>query len=52
MPFLISLMIYLIDPGYISLLWTDSLGKKILYGGLTWMSIGIFIMKKMISFKH
>ena len=51
MPFLISLMIYLINPEYISLLWTDHTGKKILYGGLAWMGIGVFIMKQMISFE-
>jgi tight adherence protein B len=51
MPFLISLMIYAISPEYISLLWTDPLGKKIFYGGLLWMSTGVFIMKQMISFQ-
>jgi len=51
MPFLISGMIYLINPEYISLLWTDPLGKKIFYGGLAWMSTGVFIMKQMISFE-
>lgn len=51
MPFLISLMIYLINPEYISLLWTDHTGKKILYGGLAWMGLGVFIMKQMISFE-
>jgi tight adherence protein B len=50
MPFLISLMIYLINPDYISLLWTDHTGKKILYGGLAWMGLGVFIMKQMIAF--
>ncbi len=51
MPFLISLMIYIINPGYISLLWTDHTGQKIFYGGLAWMSIGVFLMKQMISFE-
>jgi tight adherence protein B len=51
MPFLISGMIYLINPEYISLLWTDSFGKKIFYGGLLWMGIGVFIMKQMIAFE-
>ncbi len=51
MPFLISLMIYVINPGYISLLWTDHTGQKIFYGGLIWMSIGVFLMKQMISFE-
>jgi tight adherence protein B len=51
MPFLISGMIYLINPEYISLLWTDNFGKKIFYGGLGWMSIGIFFMKQLIAFE-
>ena len=28
-----------------------SAGKKIFYGGLAWMSFGVFIMKQMISFE-
>jgi tight adherence protein B len=51
MPFLISAMIYLINPDYISLLWTDHTGKKIFYGGLTWMTMGVLIMRQMISFE-
>lgn len=51
MPFLISLMIYIIDPNYIALLWTDATGKKIFYGGLLWMSIGVLIMRNMIRFE-
>jgi len=51
LPFLISLVIYAINPGYILLLWTDPLGNVILYGGLLWMAIGMFIMKQMISFE-
>ena len=51
MPFLVSLAIYLLNPAYIMLLWTDPLGNVILYGGLTWMGIGLFIMKQMVSFE-
>ncbi len=51
MPFLISGMIYLINPDYISLLWTDHTGKKIFYGGLGWMTTGVMIMRQMISFE-
>jgi tight adherence protein B len=51
MPFIISLLIYVINPDYISLLWTTSMGKKIFYGGLAWMSIGVMMMKKMIAFE-
>ena len=34
LPFLISLVIYVINPGYMMLLWTDPMGNVILYGGL------------------
>ncbi|HEX9464857.1 MAG TPA: type II secretion system F family protein [Alphaproteobacteria bacterium] len=51
MPFLVSLAIYLLNPAYIMLLWTDPLGNVILYGGLIWMAIGLFIMKQMVSFE-
>ncbi len=51
MPFLIMGIIEVIDPHYISLLCTDPLGKKILVGGGAWMTIGVLIMRKMISFE-
>jgi tight adherence protein B len=51
LPFLISLVIYAINPGYMLVLWTDPVGNLILCGGLIWMSIGVFIMKQMISFE-
>jgi tight adherence protein B len=34
-----------------TLLWTTRTGKLAMGGGLVWMSIGIFVMKKMINFK-
>lgn len=51
LPFLISLVIYALNPGYISLLWTNAIGEVMLYGGLLWMSIGIFVMKQLVSFE-
>ncbi len=51
MPFLVSLAIYLLNPAYIMLLWTEPLGNVILFGGLIWMSIGVFVMKQMVSFE-
>jgi tight adherence protein B len=51
LPFLVSAVIYVISPGYMQLLWTDPMGNIILYGGLMWMTIGIFIMKKLITFE-
>lgn len=51
LPFLISLAIYALNPGYISLLWTHPLGNVMLYGGLLWMAIGVFVMKQLVSFE-
>jgi tight adherence protein B len=51
LPFLLGTLIYLINPGYMSVLFTDPLGRAMSIGGLFWMSIGIFIMKQMVSFK-
>lgn len=51
MPFLIMAIISVIDPDYISLLFTDPLGKKILVGGAIWMMLGVLIMRKMVSFQ-
>jgi tight adherence protein B len=43
-------LVYLTTPAYISLLWTTSTGQVMLVGCLLWMSIGVFVMKKMINF--
>jgi tight adherence protein B len=51
LPFIVALMTYLSSPEYISLLWTTQAGKIALMAGGFWMSCGIFVMKKMISFK-
>ena len=51
LPPIVGVLTYLSSPDYISLLWTTQIGKFALLGGAFWMSIGIFVMKKMISFK-
>jgi tight adherence protein B len=51
LPFILSTIIYLMNPSYIGLLFVDPTGKKLLVGGLCWMAMGIFVMKKMVSFK-
>ena len=48
--FLAVLASGLSSPNYISLLWTDSLGNLMLVGSAIWMSMGIFVMRKMINF--
>lgn len=50
LPFIVALLTYFSSPDYISLLWTTGVGKAALIGAGLWMTIGIFTMKKMISF--
>ncbi len=50
LPPIVMLLVYLSTPDYISLLWTHPTGQLMLCGCVIWMSIGIFVMKKMINF--
>jgi tight adherence protein B len=50
LPPIVMLLVYLSTPDYISLLWTNPTGQLMLVGCVIWMSIGIFVMKKMINF--
>jgi len=43
-------LVYLSTPDYISLLWTHPTGQVMLVGCVIWMSLGVFVMKKMINF--
>lgn len=45
-------MVYFTTPDYIMPLFTTRPGNLMLAGCAIWMSLGTFIMKKMISFKH
>ena len=45
-------IVWLTTPAYIDLLFTERTGNLLLVGSLVWMSIGIFVMKQMINFKH
>jgi tight adherence protein B len=49
-PFVVTGLLYFSSPSYISLLWTTTHGKIIAGCGLAWMSVGMAMMKKMISF--
>jgi tight adherence protein B len=50
LPPIVMLLVYLSTPDYISLLWTNPIGRLMLAGCAVWMSAGIFVMKKMINF--
>jgi len=51
LPFIMLGIIYLVNPGYISVLWTDNRGIILLAVGGTWMSIGFTVMAKMMKFE-
>ncbi len=50
LPFLVAGAVYMTNPAYISLLFSTSTGNMVLGVCAFWMSLGIFIMRKMINF--
>jgi tight adherence protein B len=50
LPPIVMILVYLSTPQYISLLWTHPTGQLMLVGCVIWMSLGIFVMKRMINF--
>lgn len=51
LPLIVIGSMYLLNRDYIELLWTTNMGKMLTYGSVTWMSIGMLVMKGMINFK-
>lgn len=47
----VATMVLIISPDYMMPLFTTAMGQLMLLGGLTWMGIGIFVMRGMINFK-
>lgn len=50
LPFAVALLVYLTSPNYIAPLFTTSTGNLILLVAGIWMSMGIFVMRKMMNF--
>jgi tight adherence protein B len=50
LPVAVMTMVYITSPQYISLLWTEPLGRAMLAASVVWMSMGVMVMKKMINF--
>ena len=50
LPPVVMLLVYISTPQYIALLWSEPVGRMMLAGCVLWMSMGIFVMKKMINF--
>jgi tight adherence protein B len=52
LPPCVMLIVYMSTPDYISLLWTEPLGKIMLAGSGIWMFMGVLVMRKMINFDY
>jgi tight adherence protein B len=51
MPFVVALAINIINPTFMSILWTDPMGMKIIYGMLFLMAMGGLWMRKIIRIR-
>jgi len=51
LPLIVMTLVYFTRPSYIMILFTDPMGNLILLGAATMMSMGIFIMHRMVNFK-
>jgi tight adherence protein B len=51
MPPGVMLLVMVTTPSYMMLMFTDTRGHAMLMGGALWMSLGIFVMRRMINFK-
>jgi tight adherence protein B len=51
LPPVVMILVTVTTPAYMMVLFTDFRGQIMLLCGATWMALGIFMMKRMISFK-
>ena len=52
LPVVVTILVYVTSPSYISLLFSEPVGNVVLIGSAIWMLIGVFVMRKMIAFDH
>lgn len=52
LPFMVTFMIYGASPDYIAPLFSTKTGNFMLMAGLSWMGVGVLLMRKMINFKY
>jgi tight adherence protein B len=50
LPVAVMVLVYLTSPSYIELLWITPLGRTMLFACVVWMSMGVFVMRRMINF--
>ena len=51
LPFIVFTLVWMINPHYMDDFFVDQRLMVAGLGGLTWMSIGVFIMAKMVNFE-
>lgn len=51
LPFALALVIYLVNPEFLSVLFTDPAGPKLIGGALTMMVFGIFVMSRIVKIR-
>lgn len=51
LPFALAAVINLVNPGFLSVLFTDPIGPTLIGGALTLMVVGIFIMSRIIKIR-
>jgi len=50
LPVAVMILVYISSPQYITLLWTEPIGRVMLAASAIWMFTGVMVMKKMINF--
>jgi tight adherence protein B len=50
LPLAVMILVYITSPTYIELLWTEPFGRMMMACCVVWMSMGVFVMKRMINF--
>jgi tight adherence protein B len=50
LPIAVMALVYISSPDYIELLWTEPTGRLMMAASVAWMSMGVFVMRKMINF--
>jgi tight adherence protein B len=50
LPLAVMILVYITSPQYIELLWTHPTGRTMIACSVIWMSMGVFVMRKMINF--
>lgn len=51
LPFILIIVLTLLNPGYMNPIFSTELGHMLLIGSGVWMSIGVLVMRKMINFQ-